>query len=103
MKHTSCLTLFAILAPLLLAPLLLAPLARLIAADAPKQKPNILVILADDLASDVKEANDLIAHYPETAKELLTCFEAWNRTLPPVGPSFKDTTEGEEQESKTRK
>lgn len=31
MKHTSCLTLFAILALLLLA-----PLARLIAADAPK-------------------------------------------------------------------
>jgi len=33
----------------LLATLLLAPLAVLHAADAPKQKPNIIVILADDL------------------------------------------------------
>ncbi|MCC6354543.1 MAG: sulfatase [Verrucomicrobiae bacterium] len=33
----------------LLTALLLAPLAALLAADAPKQKPNIIVILADDL------------------------------------------------------
>jgi len=39
MKHT--LTLLTIL--------LLTPLATLHAADAPKQKPNIVVILADDL------------------------------------------------------
>lgn len=56
-----------------------------------------------DLVSDVKEANDLTAKHPEKAKELLTRFEAWNSTLPPVGPSFKDTTEGQEPESKTRK
>jgi len=49
-----------------------------------------------DLVNDVKEANDLTAQHPEKAKELLTRFEAWNRTLPPVGPSFKDTTEGPE-------
>jgi uncharacterized sulfatase len=33
----------------LLSPLLLAPLAALEAADAPRQKPNIILILADDL------------------------------------------------------
>jgi arylsulfatase A-like enzyme len=56
-----------------------------------------------DLASDVKEGNDLSAKHPEKAKDLLTRFEAWNSALPPVGPSFKDTTEGEEPESKTKK
>jgi hypothetical protein len=56
-----------------------------------------------DLVSDVKETNDLTANHPDKAKELLTCFETWNATLPSVGPSFKDTTEGEEPESKTRK
>jgi len=56
-----------------------------------------------DLASDVKVANDLTGKHPEKAKELLTRFEAWNSTLPPVGPSFKDATEGEEPESKARK
>jgi arylsulfatase A-like enzyme len=55
-----------------------------------------------DLVSDAKEANDLTAQHPEKAKELLTRFDAWNRTLPPVGPSFKDTTESEGQESKVR-
>jgi len=56
-----------------------------------------------DLVSDVKETNDLTARHPEKAKELLTHFETWNATLPPVGPSFKDITEGEEPESKTGK
>ena len=46
-----------------------------------------------DLGNDGKEANDLTAKYPGKAKELLTRFEAWNATLPPVGPSFKDPTE----------
>lgn len=49
-----------------------------------------------DLASDVKEANDLTAQHPEKAKELLTRFDAWNRTLPSVGPSFKDSMKGPE-------
>jgi hypothetical protein len=53
-----------------------------------------------DLASDVREANELTSKHPEKAKELLTRFAAWNSALPPVGPSFKDTTEGEEPESK---
>lgn len=49
-----------------------------------------------DLVSDVKETNDLTAKHPEKAKELYSRFEVWNATLPPVGPSFKDTTEGPE-------
>ncbi len=55
------------------------------------------------LVSDVKEANDLTAQQPDKAKELLTRFEAWTSKLPPVGPSFKDTTETQDQESKNSK
>ena len=49
-----------------------------------------------DLAHDVKEEHDLTAQHPDKAKALLARFEQWNATLPPVGPSFKDTTEGDE-------
>ncbi|MCX7009175.1 MAG: hypothetical protein NTY53_18335 [Kiritimatiellaeota bacterium] len=49
-----------------------------------------------DLAHDVKEEHDLTAQHPEKAKALLARFEKWNATLPPVGPSFKDMTEGDE-------
>ncbi len=56
-----------------------------------------------NLVSDVKEANDLTAQQPKKAKELLTRFEAWTSKLPPVGPSFKDTTETQDQESKNSK
>ena len=47
----------------LLAALLLAPLASLHAADVPAQKPNILLILADDMGwGDVRcHGNDKIA------------------------------------------
>lgn len=47
-----------------------------------------------DLASDAKEEQDLTAQHPEQAKELLARFERWAAALPPVGPSFKDVTEG---------
>jgi hypothetical protein len=55
-----------------------------------------------DLVSDAKEANDLTAQPPKKAKEPLTRFDAWNSRLPPVGPSFKDTTEVGVQKSKVR-
>ena len=47
-----------------------------------------------DLSTDLKEENDLSKAYPEKAKELLARFEQWAAALPPVGPSFKDATEG---------
>lgn len=46
-----------------------------------------------DLSTDLREEHDLSAQYPEKAKELLERFEKWTAQLPPVGPSFKDTTE----------
>jgi arylsulfatase A-like enzyme len=56
-----------------------------------------------NLSQDVKEEHDLTAKYPEKAKELLERFEKWGSVLPPVGPSFKDTIEGDEDESKAKK
>lgn len=56
-----------------------------------------------DLSHDAKEEHDLSAQHPEKATELRTRFEKWACTLPPVGPSFKDTTEGDEGESTARK
>lgn len=47
-----------------------------------------------DLSADLKEEHDLTEAYPEKAKELLARFEQWAAALPPVGPSFKDATEG---------
>jgi arylsulfatase A-like enzyme len=52
-----------------------------------------------DLSTDLKEEHDLFAQYPEKAKELLERFEKWTAQLPPVGPDFKDTTEGDEPKS----
>lgn len=51
-----------------------------------------------DLSKDVKEQNDLTSEQPEIAKRLLARFGQWESKLPPVGPSFKDTTEGDEAE-----
>ena len=48
-----------------------------------------------DLSTDLAEENDLTALYPGKATELLARFEEWVVVLPPVGPSFKDTTEGD--------
>jgi arylsulfatase A-like enzyme len=49
-----------------------------------------------DLSKDAKETTDLTSQYPEKAKELRDLFERWTADLPPVGPNFKDTTEGDE-------
>jgi arylsulfatase A-like enzyme len=51
-----------------------------------------------DLSRDVKEQHDLTAQHPDKAKSLLAHFDQWAAALPPVGPSFKDTTEGNEAE-----
>ena len=56
-----------------------------------------------DLNHDEKGQHDLTAQHPEKAKELLGCFEQWVSTLPPVGPSFKDTTEGDDDAIGRRK
>lgn len=57
-----------------------------------------------DLSKDVKEATDLTAQYPEKAKEMLAVFEKWSAAMPPVGPSFRDTSEsGDESEDKPAK
>jgi arylsulfatase A-like enzyme len=53
-----------------------------------------------DLSHDVKEEHDLTTQHPEKAKELLARFDEWAKALPPVGPSFKDTTEGDDNEAK---
>ena len=55
-----------------------------------------------DLSHDVKEENDLTAKYPEKAKELLERFEKWEKTMPPVGPSFKDTAEANDNETRKK-
>ena len=52
-----------------------------------------------DLSKDLKETNDLTSQYPEKAKELHDLFERWASDLPPVGPNFKDTTEGDESDA----
>ncbi|MCX6895247.1 MAG: sulfatase-like hydrolase/transferase [Verrucomicrobia bacterium] len=49
-----------------------------------------------DLAHDDAEKTDLAAQQPDKAKELRELFERWDAELPPVGPDFKDTTEGDE-------
>jgi hypothetical protein len=49
-----------------------------------------------DLAHDVKEEHDLTEQHPDKAKALLARFEQWNATLLPPGPSFKDTTEADD-------
>ena len=51
-----------------------------------------------DLARDLKEEHDLAAQHPDKVQALLARFEQWAAKLPPVGPSFKDTTEGDESE-----
>jgi arylsulfatase A-like enzyme len=52
-----------------------------------------------DLSKDIKEATDLTPQHPAKAKELRELFEHWNAELPPVGPSFKDTTEGDDSDT----
>ena len=64
-----------------------------------EQKPWRLI----DLSHDEKEQHDLTARHPERAKELLNRFEKWASALPPVGPSFKDTTEGEDESASLKK
>lgn len=49
-----------------------------------------------DLSQDVRETTDLTSKFPDKAKELRELYEHWNAELPPVGPSFKDMTEGDE-------
>ncbi len=56
-----------------------------------------------DLAHDVKEEHDLSTQHPEKVTELRTRFENWASALPPVGPSFKDMTEGGDDESGAKK
>ena len=56
-----------------------------------------------DLNQDAEEAHDLTTQHPEKAKELLARFDEWAKALPPVGPSFKDTTEGDDDEAKANK
>jgi uncharacterized sulfatase len=56
-----------------------------------------------DLAHDVKEEHDLTAQHPEKAKELRARFEQWASGLPPVGASFKDTTEGDDDDATAKK
>ena len=60
-----------------------------------EQKPWRLI----DLRRDPKEEHDLAAEHPDRAKALLACFDQWAAQLPPVGPSFKDTTEGDEADA----
>ncbi len=55
-----------------------------------------------DLRHDVKEAHDLTTQHPEKANELLARFDKWAKALPPIGPTFKDTTEGDD-EAKAKK
>ena len=52
-----------------------------------------------DLSKDIKEATDLTAQHSDKAKELLELFERWNAELPPVGPDFKDTIEGDDSDA----
>lgn len=49
-----------------------------------------------DLSKDVKEQTDLTAQHPDKAKALRELHEQWTAQMPPVGPSFKDTTEGDD-------
>ncbi|MBL9145862.1 MAG: sulfatase-like hydrolase/transferase [Verrucomicrobiaceae bacterium] len=49
-----------------------------------------------DLSKDAKESTDLSAQHPDKANELRELHEHWSTTMPPVGPSFKDTTESED-------
>lgn len=55
-----------------------------------------------DLARDVGEEHDLTARLPDRAKALHARFAEWESNLPPVGPSFKDTTEGDEASAAER-
>lgn len=50
-----------------------------------------------DLSKDAKETTDLTSQYPEKAKELHDLFERWTSELPPVGPVFRDTVEGDDE------
>ena len=56
-----------------------------------------------DLAKDVKEQHDLAAQHPDKAKAMQARFDQWAAALPPVGASFKDTTEGDETERENTK
>jgi arylsulfatase A-like enzyme len=56
-----------------------------------------------DLAHDIKEERDLTAELPDKAKTMLARFEKWAATLPPVGPGFRDTSEGDEPKAGKRK
>ena len=49
-----------------------------------------------DLSKDIQEANDLTPKHPDKAKELRELHERWASELPPVGPAFKDATEGDD-------
>lgn len=55
-----------------------------------------------NLVRDQKEEHDLTEEHSEKAAELRAEFEKWSVTLPSVGPSFKDTTERDEDGSKTQ-
>ena len=56
-----------------------------------------------DLSHDVNEEHDLTTQHPDKATELRARFEKWADALPPVGPSFKDTTEGDDDTAKAKK
>lgn len=56
-----------------------------------------------DLKHDVKEQHDLTADHPDRAKQLLARFDQWAAQLPPVGPSFKDTTESDDNATNSKK
>jgi len=53
-----------------------------------------------DLSKDPRETKDLSQDSPEKAKELLALYGRWIAELPPVGPSFKDTTESDHDDAK---
>jgi hypothetical protein len=49
-----------------------------------------------DLSKDIRESNDLASQHPDKAAELRAIYERWTNGLPPVGPSYRDTTEGDD-------
>ena len=49
-----------------------------------------------DLSRDEKEEKDLTAEHPDRATAMLATFDKWAAELPPVGSSFKDMEEGDD-------
>lgn len=52
-----------------------------------------------DLSKDAQETTDLTAQHPYKAKELHDLHERWSTAMPPVGPTFKDSTESEDADA----